>query len=345
MRTFRTLSRDLLGGVAALALIASGAAPALAAPRVPVFPSAETAAAETTAAPPATAVVAAALGIAKPTLSGSTRVGGTMRAKVRSTGTVKPKLHYDWLRDGVRIGGAHTSSYTLKSKDRTHRITVRVRASAAGQASVTKTSAKSIRIRPRAIDDPKSSQVVVNKHRPLKPKKYKPSGLRLPKGIANGNGQPMRGYAARAVEKMHQAAQKDGVELRILSAYRSYALQKQTFDAYVARDGRKAAETYSARPGHSEHQTGLAVDFGGNQGCAFDTCFASTAAGKWLKKNAAKYGFIMRYPKGYTKITGYIWEPYHFRYVGKKVAKDMKAKKIRTLEQYRGLKAAPDYKR
>ncbi|MBN9612749.1 MAG: M15 family metallopeptidase [Actinobacteria bacterium] len=292
----------------------------------------------------AIASVQGAIAIDRPVLRGTARVGSALRAVVSSRGTAAPSLHYDWLRDGVRIGGAHASSYRLKAKDRKHRIAVRVTASAAGAASVTKTSERSSRVRPRSIDDPRTTQVVVNKQRRLKPKNFTPSDLVLPRGIANGNGQPVRRVVARAAERMHRAAAADGVELRMLSGYRSYALQVSLFNAYVARDGLRAAETYSARPGHSEHQTGLAIDFGGSQGCALDTCFASTSAGRWLKKHAPEYGFILRYPKGYTHITGYIWEPYHYRYVGTTTALAMKKKGIRTLEQYRHLPAAPDYR-
>jgi len=303
-----------------------------------------------TLAPPALAETApraaagAVVAIDRPTLHGTFRVGSTLRAEVRSTGTAVPVLRYDWLRDGARIGGAHASSYRLKAKDRTHRISVRVTAEAAGSPAVTSTSAKSSRIRPRTIDDPRTTQVVVNKHRRLKPKTFVPSGLVLPRGIANGNGQPVRRVVARAAERMHRAAAADGVSLRILSGYRSYALQVRLFNAYVARDGLQAAETYSARPGHSEHQTGLAIDFGGDQGCALDTCFASTSAGRWLKKHGPEYGFILRYPRGKTAVTGYIWEPYHYRYVGTKTALAMKRKGVVTLEEYRGLPAAPDYR-
>nr|WP_279550784.1 M15 family metallopeptidase [Leucobacter weissii] len=154
----------------------------------------------------------------------------------------------------------------------------------------------------------------------------------------------MRWATARALERMAVAARKDGVDFRIFSAFRSYDYQRSLYDSYVARDGRARADTYSARPGHSEHQTGFAVDLGDWSGCGIGTCFADTSAGRWLAKNSHRYGFILRYPRGYTHITGYTYEPWHFRYVGEKAAKEMKRKKIRTLEQYRGLKAAPDYR-
>lgn len=287
-------------------------------------------------------VAAASPSLTRPKLTGSIRVGSKLHTNVATTGKKQTRLRYAWLRDGKRIAGEAGVNYRVKKADLKHRISVRVTATFVGGVTLVSTSAKTEKIRPRLIDDPTSGQVVVNKRRPLKPKTFVPLALTMPRGIAN-NGQPVRPSVARAIEKMHKAARADGVGLRMISGYRSYALQRQTFNAYVARDGVRAAETYSARPGYSEHQTGLTVDLGGYEGCDFDFCFASTKTGKWLKKNAYKYGFIMRYPNGSQKITGYIWEPYHFRYVGTKVAKNMKKKKIQTLEQYRGLKAAPNY--
>lgn len=331
MSPFRRTARGL-PVIALAALLATGSGlPAAAAPVLAADPAAAT-----------TGATGTALRIGTPRISGTTRVGSVLRAKVYIPKGVEPKLRFDWYRGTVRIGGAHASSYRLKAKDRGHTIKVRAIATKAGHATVAKGSARTAKIRLRAIDDPTSSRVVVNKQRPLKPKTYAPKGLRMPRGLPN-NGQPVRSTVATAVEKMNRAARKAGVELRILSGYRSYRLQKQTFDAYVARDGRKAAETYSARPGYSEHQTGFALDFGGSQGCAFDFCFATTKAGKWLKKHGPSYGFIERYPKGFTRITGYIWEPYHFRYVGRTVALDMKRRKIDTLERYNGLASAPRY--
>ena len=111
----------------------------------------------------------------------------------------------------------------------------------------------------------------------------------------------------------------------------------------VARDGIAAAETYSARPGHSEHQTGLAADLDDGSGCAFMACFGQTATGLWLRENAYRYGFILRYDDGQQPVVGYIYEPWHFRYVGVEVAAGMREAGIRNLEEYFGLPAAPSY--
>lgn len=97
----------------------------------------------------------------------------------------------------------------------------------------------------------------------------------------------------------------------LLSGYRSYDTQVSLYNDYVARDGQELADTYSARPGHSEHQSGLCFDVGN-----IDNDYGSTTAGQWLEKNCASYGFIIRFPQGKEAITGYQYEPWHIRYVG-----------------------------
>lgn len=114
-----------------------------------------------------------------------------------------------------------------------------------------------------------------------------------------------------AFNEMKNAAANDGLNIYVVSGFRSYNTQSTLYNNYVNRDGRDAADTYSARPGHSEHQSGLAADIN-----MVDDDFEYTAEGKWLNDNAYKYGFILRYPKGKTNETGYIFESWHFRYVG-----------------------------
>ncbi len=114
---------------------------------------------------------------------------------------------------------------------------------------------------------------------------------------------------------MFNDAKKEGLNIYISSGFRSYNTQKNLYNNYVARDGQNAADTYSARPGHSEHQTGLAFDV--NQ---INSSFDNTAEAKWLASNCYKYGFILRYPKGKENETGYIYESWHFRYVGTDLA-------------------------
>lgn len=193
-----------------------------------------------------------------------------------------------------------------------------------------------------SLDDPTSIWVIVNKLRPLAPQTYVPTDLVQPQ-VENTNGQPLREEAARAAEAMVAAAAADGVAVHIVSGYRSYDSQVSIYGGFVANQGQAYADTTSARPGFSEHQTGLAADFGGSDGCIIDTCFAQTAAGEWLAAHGAEHGFVMRYPDGLEGITGYHYEPWHFRYVGVPLAQQLKADGVGTLEEFFGLPAAPDY--
>lgn len=132
-------------------------------------------------------------------------------------------------------------------------------------------------------------------------------------------------------EMAYDAYYNDGIYLEGVSGYRSYADQKRIYNNYVAADGQAAADTYSARPGHSEHQTGLAIDLN-----SLESSFAYTAEGKWIAANCHKYGFILRYPYGKTDKTGYIYEPWHVRYVGLEVAQKITESGL-CLEEYYGI--------
>jgi D-alanyl-D-alanine carboxypeptidase len=187
-----------------------------------------------------------------------------------------------------------------------------------------------------SIDDPASLWVVVNKTRQLNPKNYAPplTALNLP-----GGGQ-MRPEAAAALTQMFADYQaQSGAQLKVVSPYRSYNTQVATYNGWVSRLGQAQADRQSARPGYSEHQTGLAVDIntGSDQG------FGATPAGIWLATNSYKYGFIVRYPDGLESVTGYEYEPWHFRYIGVELATEMHVTGVQTLEQFFGLPAAPDY--
>jgi len=114
-----------------------------------------------------------------------------------------------------------------------------------------------------------------------------------------------------AFSNLKADASKDGINIWVQSGFRSYQTQNTLYNRYVSRDGKKAADRYSARPGHSEHQTGLAADFN-----EISDTFGDTKAGKWLSENCWKYGFILRYPKGKESETGYMYESWHFRYIG-----------------------------
>lgn len=185
--------------------------------------------------------------------------------------------------------------------------------------------------------DSASIWVVVNKQHPLNPLSYAPSDL-----TAVGNGQYMRSEAAAALARLRAAAQTAGNPVYALSGYRSYAAQSSLYNSYVKADGQAAADTYSARAGYSEHQTGLAVDVGTGT-CNLDICFGDTAAGEWLATNAYMYGFIIRYPADKTATTGYQYEPWHLRYVGVELATQMHAKGIATLEEYFSITGGTSY--
>ena len=118
-----------------------------------------------------------------------------------------------------------------------------------------------------------------------------------------------------AFNEMQSDATSLGLNIYIASGYRGYNNQTNLYNNYVSRDGQVAADTYSARPGHSEHQTGLCFDLN-----SVDDSFANTAEGKWVNDNAPLYGFIIRYPKGKENETGYQYESWHLRYVGKELA-------------------------
>lgn len=194
-----------------------------------------------------------------------------------------------------------------------------------------------------STDDPSSIWVVVNKQRPLNPKDYTPGDLTTP-NVATKGAQQMRAEAATATEEMFTAAKSEGVNLRVDSAYRSYSRQVSVYNSEVSAYGQATADTQSARPGHSEHQTGLVADFGAASGkCSIADCFGDMAEGKWIAANAHKYGFIMRYTPSKQSVSGYRYEPWHFRYVGKELAGEMHKQKIETLEEFFGLPAAPNY--
>lgn len=189
----------------------------------------------------------------------------------------------------------------------------------------------------QVVAQPNSIPVVVNKSLSL-PENFVPQNLvylNVP-FIFSGKSEKrmMRKEASIELERLFAGAKNEGVTLLGVSAYRSYQTQKALFERYVAIDGYEKARTYSAVPGTSEHQTGLAIDVtGGNGKCPAEDCFAGTKEAAWLEQNAAKYGFIIRYPKGKDAITGYKYEPWHLRYVGKDVALDVSTQGI-TLEEY-----------
>ena len=163
------------------------------------------------------------------------------------------------------------------------------------------------------IADPDSLGVLVDKRHAL-PADYVPALEQLGAGYGTGS---LRPEAAAAFRAMADAARADGISLRSVSAYRSYQRQESVYNSYLRRDSRASVDAYSARPGHSEHQTGLAVDINTASTSAH---FENTPAFAWLEAHCAEYGFLLRYGQGQEEITGYRFEPWHYRYVGTEVA-------------------------
>lgn len=194
-----------------------------------------------------------------------------------------------------------------------------------------------------SIDDPTSIWVVVNKLRPLQPAGYVPPDLRVAQ-IAATQELAMRDATATAAEAMFAEAAAAGVPLRLTSAYRSFESQTRINSNLVQQLGQERADIASARPGHSEHQTGFAIDIGATSGvCELQACFGETPQGLWLVSNAHRFGFMLRYPDGLTAITGYAYEPWHWRYVGVELATELRETGIATLEEFFELPPAPTY--
>ncbi|MFM1984427.1 MAG: hypothetical protein RL723_862 [Actinomycetota bacterium] len=188
------------------------------------------------------------------------------------------------------------------------------------------------------IDTASSLTVVVNKTRPLIPITYKPK-------LTTVGGIYLAPSTAIAYKQLKAAVleQKLGT-LCINSGYRSFSSQKAIHAARVSQLGKTAGEKLAARPGFSEHQTGLAIDISTTALSCRIGSFGSSKASKWMVANAWQYGFIVRYPSNSkTAVTGYVWEPWHLRYVGLELAADMQAKNIKTLEEYFALANAPKY--
>ncbi len=195
-----------------------------------------------------------------------------------------------------------------------------------------------------SIDSASSIWVLVNKRNPL-PSGYTPSGLRSP-SIPNVGTQYMRDAAADALEDMVAAARREGAgRIGITSGYRSYSSQVSVYNESVRSRGLATTELFVARPGYSEHQTGLVADLYpiGASSCSNYRCIGDTAQGRWLRDNAWRFGFILRYEKSQTHITGYGYESWHFRYIGTTLAADYEASGHRTFEQFLGQPAAPSY--
>ena len=195
-----------------------------------------------------------------------------------------------------------------------------------------------------SIDDPASLWVVSDKLRPLKPVDYAPTDL-VTLDVASQNPPVFRREAGDALLALFAAGEAEGAgAFQVQSAYRSYATQVSVYQGWVSQLGQAQADIQSARPGHSEHQTGLVADISPVPlSCALQACFGDTAQGRWLAANAWRYGWLLRYPADKTAVTGFTYEPWHFRYVGVPLATEMHDTGVTTLEEFFGLPAAPTY--
>lgn len=185
----------------------------------------------------------------------------------------------------------------------------------------------------KKADVSKENLILVNRNNALsgnyRPKDLVTVNVRFYR-TASAEEKTMRKEAAEALEKLFRTAQNEGIELYGLNGYRSYETQKNLYNKDCRTKGQSYADQYDAKPGQSEHQTGLAMDVTNK---TYSYGFQTTREGRWLAKNSYKYGFILRYPEGKEEITGYSYEPWHIRYVGKNAAKQIFSKGI-VLEQY-----------
>lgn len=195
------------------------------------------------------------------------------------------------------------------------------------------------------LDDPARTWVVVDKLRPYAPIDYAPSSLAAPESVPNPYGDVLRADAAAALSALAAGARAAGAgDLGLGSGFRSYETQVATYEGHVATKGLEQADLVSARPGHSEHQSGLAADV---VPCA-DVCgtiddLAASPQGAWVAAHAWEYGWIVRYEEGATSATGFLPEPWHLRYVGPELARAYHEGGWHSLEAFFGLPEAPHY--
>lgn len=191
------------------------------------------------------------------------------------------------------------------------------------------------------IDTIPSSYTVLVTRDYLLPSDYVPKDLVEPSvrfsHSEHDDKRKLRKVAAEALKNMFHAAEKKKLILYGVSGYRSYQRQQSIYNRNVSLHGKKATDSLSAKPGSSEHQTGLTIDISASSvNCLLTERLGRTKEGRWIARNAHKYGFIVRYPKDTSKITGYSYEPWHIRYVGRTLASYLYKKKL-TLEEYYGV--------
>lgn len=186
---------------------------------------------------------------------------------------------------------------------------------------------------------------IVNKTRPLSPENYQPEDLVFPSvtlRVPGNESMKIRTKPAKAIEQMFSDAKTAGHNPMFSSGFRSYNYQVNLYNSYVNSQGRTEADKQSARPGYSEHQTGLAFDICNSGNCKLEQSFEGTPLGQWVANNAHRYGFTIRYRQGKDSVTGYMYEPWHLRYVGNDLATKLYQDNT-TMEEYFGLPNAPNY--
>ncbi|MCL9660804.1 D-alanyl-D-alanine carboxypeptidase family protein [Paenibacillus hunanensis] len=231
--------------------------------------------------------------------------------------------------EDANTDSSNTTNTSATSGDASSLLQIREKSSL--QSTISEKGGKMV------VNDPESITVIVNKKRSL-PDGYIPPDLVVPNVAFSYSGvlekSHMRKEAAAALEQLFAASKKDGLDLRAVSGYRSYKRQVAIYKNNVATKGQEYTDRVSARPGTSEHQTGLAIDVSGpGIGYGLEQSFGATKEGKWLKEHAPEYGFVIRYTENGESSTGYTWEPWHIRYIGKALAEDVTSKGM-TLEQY-----------
>ena len=188
------------------------------------------------------------------------------------------------------------------------------------------------------ISSPDSSTVLVHKTHPMEPIDWAPQDLETVGSVQ------LRADAAAAARRMIEAASRDGVSLTPISGYRSHQTQETTYRQWVSTYGQERADVASARPGYSEHQTGLAVDFGGSGACDLQPCFRDTPAARWLEEHGGEYGFILRFPWQQQETTGYWYESWHLRWIGQEQAQRYRDSGATNYEEFVGAGPAPSYR-
>lgn len=235
------------------------------------------------------------------------------------------------------LSGVHEAADSSHTEEEKERKNTEISLTKQDQKDVTKKESHTDEPEQIEVDtDPTSHTVLVNQSHPL-PDGYVPPDLVFPDVpfpfSENLPKKQLRREAGEALEQLFAEAEKQGMMLYAQSGYRSYERQQELY-AFKGNRAGGAANQVSARPGTSEHQTGLAMDVTCRAvGFKLNQSFAQTREGRWVAEHAHQYGFIIRYPKGKEEITGYTYEPWHLRYVGKKMASELKRKNL-TLEEY-----------